>query len=534
MGRSAALLIAMLVVFSGGVALIAPAGEVSAAGTLTLKINTPQQSEYVQTPYVRVSWTAEDTTHEINDFEVYIDSASSPIMTGMHEYNVTGLADGRHTVTVRATNDFGDSAEDSVTFYIDTTPPALKILTPASNSWLNSSDVTVRWQASSNVGITYFDVRMDSEPWITPVPSGQSSNTFQNVSNGQHTVTVVAHAWGGRTSTAIVTFSVDNTIPVVNITYPGDGAGFNHGDVTVVWSGYDAGNNIVGYQIWVDGVKVTTAIPEEGHYNANFADGYHTVRIVAYDIANSTASDEVTFLIDTVRPSIVSKGPVGDQEPVDTVVQVNFSKGMDASATNLTVSGVAGTLSWEGNNLTFTPATALAYGTTYHVSVEAVDKVGNVVQETWSFTTTDRGTITGVVTDKDGKPLAGVKVSLDNGEYVVTNEAGEFITNARAGQHNLTLSKLGWDGKTITVSLSPGQTLSLGSVAVEPTNPLAIYGIIAAVGAVLIVAALYYFGRRGKMARRPQHRSIRGMEDLQRRAAKKGRRDQDDDDEGYL
>jgi CHASE1-domain containing sensor protein len=127
-----------------------------------------------------------------------------------------------------------------------------------------------------------------------------------------------------------------------------------------------------------------------------------------------------------------------------------------------------------------------------------------------------------------------VKVSLDNGEYVVTNEAGEFITNARAGQHNLTLSKLGWDGKTITVSLSPGQTLSLGSVAVEPTNPLAIYGIIAAVGAVLIVAALYYFGRRGKMARRPQHRSMRGMEDLQRRAAKKGRRDQDDDDEGYL
>lgn len=534
MGRSVALLLAMLVVFSGAAALVTPMGAVSAAGTLSLQIDTPQQSEYVQTSYVLVTWTAADTAHTINDFEVYIDAASTPIVTGNLYYNITSLADGRHTITVRATNDFGDSAEDSVTFYIDTTAPALRILTPASNSWLNSSDVTVRWQASSSVGITYFDVRMDSEPWITPVPSGQSSNTFQNVSNGQHTVTVVAHAWGGRTSTAIVTFSVDNTIPTVNITYPGDGAGFNHADVTVVWSGYDAGNNIVGYQIWVDGVKVTTAIPGENHYNSSFADGYHTVRIVAYDVANSTASDEATFLIDTVRPSIVSKGPLGDQEPVGTAVQVSFSKAMDPAATNITINGVAGTLSWEGNNLTFTPASALAYGTTYYVTVEAADKVGNVVRETWSFTTTDRGTITGVVTDKDGKPLAGVKVALDGGEYVVTNEAGEFTTSARAGQHNLTLSKLGWDGKTITVSLSPGQTLSLGSVAVEPANPLALYGIIAAVGAVIIVAVLYYFGRRGKMARRPQHRSMRGMEDLQRRAAKKGRRDQDDDDEGYL
>jgi hypothetical protein len=332
----------------------------------------------------------------------------------------------------------------------------------------------------------------------------------------------------------VVSFSVDTTIPTVNITYPGDGAGFNHGDITVVWSGADAGNNLAGYQIWVDGVRVTTAIPGENHYNANFADGIHTVRIVAYDVANSTAADEATFLVDTVRPSIVAKGPAGDQVAVDTAVRVNFSKAMDAEATELGIDGVAGTLRWDGNDLTLTPAAALAYGTVYHVTLDAVDNVGNQIHETWSFTTTDMGTITGTVTDGDGKPLSGVKVAVQNGEFSVTNEAGEFSVSAHSGQHNLTLSKLGWDGKTIALSLQPGQTLSLGSVTVNPANPLALYGILAAIGAVVIVAVLYYFGRRGKRSRKPQHRSMRGMDDLQRRASKKGRKNQDEDEEEYL
>lgn len=531
MGRSVAVLLAMLVVLSGTAALVPSTGTVAAAGTLTLEITSPQQGEYVQTSYALVTWNAEDTVHNINPFEVYVDDQTSARTATTNQINLTGLSDGRHHVTVRATNDFGDSAEDSVTFYVDTTAPALRIVSPGGNSWLNTSDVTVSWQASSAVGITYFDARLDAEPWITPIPSSQTSNTFQNVSNGQHSVTVVAHAWGGKTSTAVVTFSVDTTIPTVSISYPGDGSGFNHGDITVVWNGYDAGNNIVGYQIWVDGIKVTTAVPGENHFNTNFADGYHTVRIVAYDIANSTAADQTTFLIDTVRPSIVSRSPTGDQEPVDTVVTVAFSKAMSAQATDLSIDGIPGNMSWEGNNLSFTPTVKLAYGTTYHVTLSATDNVGNVIEENWTFATTDMGTVSGVVVDNNGNPLSGVKVSIDGGESVTTNAAGEFSAQAHAGQHTIVLSKLGYDSKTVTVSLQAGQTLPLGSVSVSPTNPLAIYGVIAAIGAVVIVAVLYFFGRRGKKLRRPQPRSMKGMQDLQRRASRKGRKDRDEDEE---
>ncbi|MDW5563950.1 MAG: Ig-like domain-containing protein [Methanomassiliicoccus sp.] len=535
MGRSLAILVAVLVILCGSVALAPSTGTVAATGTLTLDITSPQQNTYVQTPYVVITWDATDTANKINPFEIYVDSQPTALTTTSYQMNLTALSDGRHTVSVRATNDVGDWAEDSVMFYIDTTAPVLRILTPSSNSWLNTSDVTVTWQASSSVGIVSFDARLDSNPWTMSIPSSQTSTTFQNVTNGAHNVTVVAHAWGGKTSTAVVAFSVDTTVPEVSITYPGDDAGFNHGDITVVWSGHDAGNNIVGYQIWTDGARVTTAVPGENHFNTNFADGTHTVRIVAVDMANNTAIDEVTFLIDTVRPAIVSKTPTGDQEPVGTTVEVNFSKVMSVQETSLSIDGIPGSMSWNGTLLTFTPTSALAYGTAYHVTLNATDRVGNVIQESWSFTTTDMGTISGVVLDNNGNPMSGVKVALEDGSYVVTASDGGFSLEAHAGPHNVTLSKLGYDAKTVTVSLQPGQILPLGSVAVNPTNPLAIYGILAAIGAVVIVGILYYFGRRGKKLSRPQYRSMRGMEDLQKRASKKGRgrknEDEDDDEE---
>ncbi|MBI0584437.1 MAG: carboxypeptidase regulatory-like domain-containing protein [Methanomassiliicoccus sp.] len=519
----------MLVVLSGAAVLVPSTA--TAAGTLTLNITSPQHNEYVQTPYALLTWDANDTTYSISRYYVYVDdpTMASPVETTLKQLNLTGLADGQHTVVVRALNEVGGSAEDSVLFYINTQPPVLRIISPTANSWLNTSDVTVTWQASGSIGIAYFEARLDSNPWISPIPFDKMSNTFQNLTNGQHNITVMAHGWGGRTSTAVVAFNVDTTIPTVRIITPVDDAGFNHADLTVVWSGADAGNNIVGYQIWVDGVKVTTAVPGENHFNYNYADGHHVVRIVAVDIANSTAVDEVAFLVDTVVPTILSKSPSGGQEGVGAIVQVNFSKSMDAGASNLSIEGIAGSVSWDGTLMTFTPASPLAYAATYTVSLDARDHVGNVLKQKWTFTTTDMGTISGVITDAEGKPLAGVKVALDDGRSVVTNDQGVFVHDVHAGQYNLTLSKLGWDGKTMTVSLQPGQTMSVGSVSISPSNPLALYGVLAAIGAVSLVAIIYLIQKRTRKPKKLQHRSMKGMDDLQRRS-KKGRREEEDDD----
>lgn len=532
MRRSLGFILAIMVVLAGAEALgsTAMAAPTVGTGSLDINITAPQGNQYLQTSYVLVTWEAYDPIHVIQNFLVYLDqdNPTYPRETSLTEMNITNLADGLHTIRVRGTNDFGDFAEDSVNFYIDTTPPTLRITSPANSDYLNKSDVTVSWQASSSVGIAKYEVRLDSNPWLTPIPFSQTSNTFSNLTNGQHNVTVVAYDWGSRTSTDVVTFNVDNTIPIVNITYPLDNAGFNHADITIIWSGSDAGNNLVGYQIWVDGVKLTTAVPTENHLATTFAQGYHTVRIVAIDIANSTASDEVTFLVDNVVPSLIKRSPQGSEVAIDSVVEVNFTKEMDPLVTTISVSGTSGNVEWIGTLLRYTPSTPLEYGTTYDVLLNSSDLVGNMITTSWSFSTTDMGIISGVVTDAEGKPLAGVSVVLDSGQTAVTNESGAFTLTAPAGPHNMTLTKLGWDTKIMPVEILAGQSVSLESMAINPANPLAAYGVIAAIAAVVIVLLIFLFRRRGEKKNSNSSRSWKGMEDLHRRSMRKG--DDDDDD----
>jgi len=527
------LILVALVLLSGSATLgsTATAAPMVNSGTLSINITSPLSDpiQYLEASSINVTWEAYDTTYDISEFNVKLDGGNWISTSLQTWYNFTGLSDGSHTVYVRGTNSHYDADEDSVTFYIDTVPPVLRIVSPNNGDYLNSSVITVSWQASSGVGIKNYEVQLDSNPSLTTLGSSQTSNTFTDVANGQHNVTVTAYDWGERSTTAVVSFSIDTTVPTLAITYPGDNAGFNHTGVTVSWSGSDAGNNLVGYQIWVDGVKLTTAVPGENHLTSSYSKGYHTVRIVAIDVANNTASDEVTFLVDTEVPAIIDWSPEGGDVAVEAVIEVNFTKPMDHLATTILVPGVEGSSQWEGTLLRFTPSSPLAYGTTYAVVLNASDAVGNVITSSWSFTTTNLGTISGVITDTDGKPVSGVKVALDNGASVVTDSSGAFTLTAPAGPNNLTFSKMGWDSTTRTVEVVAGESVNLETISVKPSNPLAIYGVVAAVAAVLIAILLYTF-RRHKPQKAPPARSWKGMEDLQRRS----RRAMDDDEDDRL
>ncbi len=537
MGRSVVVILALLVVFSAAAAVVPPTTfNASGAGTGSLSVNItqPYDGQYLGASTVVVKWEANEPANQISYYIVSIDGLSPQYFT-QNATTFTDLTNGRHTFTVIAVNNTGEKADDSVVFFVDTAAPVLNILAPGNNAALNHSNVTLTWQASDPSLITQYKVQMDGGAWSAPIIPTETSHTFPAVLDGYHDYAVVAFDGSGKSTSRTITVLIDSSPPTLHITHPANLTGFNHADVTVVWSGSDTGGeaiggNLQGYEIWVDGVKMITAAPSENQFTRNYTDGYHTVRIVAVDIANSTASDEVTFLVDTVAPGIESGLPVGDQEPVDTVIVVNFTKPMDHLATNITIPGVSGVMSWNGTVLTFTPSSYLAYGTSYTVTVTGRDLVGASISDSWTFTTTDMGTISGVVVDNNGKPLAGVSVTLDGGATVVTNDLGEFTFNARAGPHNLTLSKSGWDGRTIPVTVQPGQSVGIGSFNVAPSNPLAIYGIIAAIAGVAIVAILIYFSHRRRKEKGPPARSWKGMEQMQKRASK-GRKKNDEEDE---
>ncbi|MFZ3168839.1 MAG: PGF-pre-PGF domain-containing protein [Candidatus Methanoperedens sp.] len=97
-----------------------------------------------------------------------------------------------------------------------------------------------------------------------------------------------------------------------------------------------------------------------------------------------------------VPPQVIGNAPNGTDVPVTTVISVNFSKPMNQASVQSAFStspATAGSFSWSGNNMTFTPDSNLTYSTTYNVTVgtAAADLAGNnmAVPYKWNFTTMD-------------------------------------------------------------------------------------------------------------------------------------------------
>ena len=76
------------------------------------------------------------------------------------------------------------------------------------------------------------------------------TNTFTGLSEALHTVDVRAFDQANNVRTVSVTFTVDITDPIVNITSPADRALV--GSAVVTWTGSDATSGIQGYQSRID------------------------------------------------------------------------------------------------------------------------------------------------------------------------------------------------------------------------------------------------------------------------------------------
>jgi hypothetical protein len=169
---------------------------------------------------------------------------------------------------------------------------------------------------------------------------------------------------------------------------------------------------------------------------------------------------------------------------------------MNTSSVRVIVNGLNGTINWNGNNVTFSPTTKLAYDTTYHVTVTGKDLAGNVVEYSWSFTTMkNEGTIEGVIKDANGNPIANATVTLNNGMTTMTDVNGHFsFESVPSGNYTLNATKAGLETITQSVSASAGQTNELGalSTVASPTSASDNSFLIGA-GVILVVALLIPF-----------------------------------------
>jgi len=252
-----------------------------------LKTISPTSGQILGTSDVYVEWSATENATEIKYFEVRLDDGDWINVTLQTNYTFEDVDDGNHTVYVRAINTAGFESYDYVEFIVDTTPPILEVFAPENNSYVNVNSVTVNWGATDETtNVSSYKIRIDDGTWVE-LGLSISKYEFTGLTEGSHTVDIVAIDVAGNMAVKRIVFIVDLTAPSATLTLP-EGVQNGTFNVSVTFSD----TNFEEATLYVDGSEVFTA-KLAGTYNvtlnaSSFADGSHTVRLVVRDKAGNT------------------------------------------------------------------------------------------------------------------------------------------------------------------------------------------------------------------------------------------------------
>ena len=271
----------------------------------------------------------------------------------------------------------------------------------------------------------------------------------------------------------------------------------------MTWTGADLVSGIDHYLISSNGVDYDGIAFSNGTWTyGHLSDGARTISVRAYDRAGNFVQASVNITIDTIAPSLLAHNPTGNGVAVSNSFNVTFSEKMDTGSVMATINGDTATGSWNGNVVTFTSISTWTYNTAYTVTVKGTDLAGNSMSFTWSFETSNAGTIKGVLKDKNGGPIANAAITLSNGMSTTSDGDGYFsFANVTAGSYTMIITVNGHQTTIDNVVTSAGATNNLGSLIISSSGGIADIALVLGVVAVIIIAliiGMVFLGRRKK------------------------------------
>ena len=288
----------------------------------TLIITAPSSGSVAAGSDVRIAWSASDNQSGLDYIEVSLDGEAPIVVAAtVTGYTFLGLEDGAHTVVVRAVDVADNEQTASVDFTVDTLPPTLSILSPGSESILNTSRVEVAWVAEdATSGVDRFEVVLDGGA-PTVLHGASLSLVLSDMADGSHTVEVRAIDVAGHAALASVEFVVDTVPPVLSVSLPVSGSVVASSSLEVAWLGTDQTSGIERIEVSLDGsAPVVLPATASSHTFAGVADGSHTVSVTVFDRAGNSADASVHFEVITflLNPS----GPYGPSPLVGLIVAI--------------------------------------------------------------------------------------------------------------------------------------------------------------------------------------------------------------------
>ena len=311
----------------------------------------------------------------------------------------------------------------------------------------------------------------------------------------------------------------DTTAPTVTITSPTSSATYTTTSSTITLSGTASDNSgSVSSVTWSNskgGSGTASGTTSWTISSISLSSGDNIITVTATDGSGNSGSDTitVTYNTTTTQPPTVTTGSATNvttsaatlngtvnANGVSTTAwfELGISSGTYGGKTS--TQGVSGT----GNTTVSMNISGLSPGTGYYYRIAAQNSAGTSYGSENNFTTSSvsttptptpvqtstpeptptpgegDGVIYGGVSDEEGNPLEGVTVTITGTGYKNSTETesdGFYEFNGLKGrEYTLTYEKSGYKTHTEPVSLGEGDTVNLGTIALEITVKGSIVG----------------------------------------------------------
>lgn len=330
-------------------------------------VTFPTAGAHVESTSVAVAFTATDAS----PLEVECDVDGAGFAPCSSPLNLTSLAEGPHSVVVRATDAATNTQSVTRSFTVDTVPPSVTISSPTASQYFKATSVPVSFTAT-DTNLAVVTCQLDggaASPCTSP-------RNYASLAQGNHTVVVEATDQTGNAAQASVAFDVDSIEPVVDVTFPTAGAHVASTSVAVAFTTTDASPVTVECDVDSEGF-LPCASPSN---LTGLSQGPHSVVVRATDPAGNAHSITRNFTVDTVPPSVSISSPTAGQHVNSTSVPVSFAA-TDLSLTSVTCELDGGTASACTSPRNYA---GLPQGN-HTVVVAASDQAGNVGQLSVTF-----------------------------------------------------------------------------------------------------------------------------------------------------
>ena len=204
---------------------------------------------------------------------------------------------------VEATDKAGNTGNETIEINIDDSPPQIDIENPKEEEKLDRKDVNVSWDANGILSeISHYKVRLGYGAWLD-VEENRSSYIFENLDDGNHSVTVKAVDEVGNEAEKSVNFTVDTVPPEIEIKTPEEGW-YGSKDLMVEWDTDHQGPTTIEHEVFVDGRSHGNTTNTEMLIEDIPEGEDRQIKVEARDEAGNLDDDIVVVGIDITSPTV--------------------------------------------------------------------------------------------------------------------------------------------------------------------------------------------------------------------------------------